>query len=136
MGHPLFLSFLRFRSFFVFFRFIVRRFQAAPVRRMILPYDPDRRIDTDGRVSPADKADEHDQGEVLCRFAAEEMEGAAGKENRRQGVDTAVDTLRNTVMRQFFIRGGPPVSPRVFTDAVKDDDGFVHGIANDGQDGR
>lgn len=131
-----FLSFLRFCRFFLFFGFIIRSLEAATVRRMVFPYDPNRRIDTDGRISPADKADEHNQGEVLCRVAAEEMEGAAGKENRRQGIDTAVDTLGNTVMSQFFIGIGPTVSPRVFTDAVKDDDGFVHRITDDRQDSR
>ena len=39
-------------------------------------------------------------------------------------------------MGQFFIRVRPAVGPRVFTDAVEDDDGFVHGVADDGQDGR
>ena len=27
------------------------------------------------------------------------------------------------------------MSPRIFTDAVEDDDGFVHGIADNRQDG-
>ena len=44
--------------------------------------------------------------------------------------------LGDTVMGQFFIRVRPAVGPRVFTDAVEDDDGFVHGVADDGQDGR
>ena len=47
-----------------------------------------------------------------------------------------MDTLGDAVVSQFFIGVGPAVSPRVFTDAVEDDDGFVHGIADDGQDGR
>ena len=47
-----------------------------------------------------------------------------------------MDTLSNAVVGQFFIGIGPTVSPRVFTDSVEDDDGFVHGIADDGQNSR
>ena len=106
------------------------------MRGMVLPYDPQGRVDADGRISPADEADEHDQGEVLRRIAAKEVQGTAGEEYCRQGIDTAMDTLGDTVMGQFFIRVRPAVGPRVFTDAVEDDDGFVHGVADDGQDGR
>lgn len=104
--------------------------------RIIFPYDPQGRIYADGRVGAADEADEHDQGEILRRFAAEEMEGTAGKEYRRQRVDAAVDTLGNAVVSQFFIRIRAAVGPRVFADAVENDDGFVHGIADDRQDSR
>ena len=43
------------------------------MRGMVLPYDPQGRVDADGRISPADEADEHDQGKVLRRIAAEEV---------------------------------------------------------------
>ena len=62
------------------------------------------------------------------------MESTAGKEYRRQSVDTAVDTLGYAVIGQLFIRVGTAVSPRIFTDTVENDDRFVHGIADDGQD--
>ena len=104
--------------------------------RIIFPYDPQGRIYADGRVGAADEADEHDQGEVLRRFAAEEMEGPAGEEYRRQRVDAAVDALGNAVVSQLFIRIRAAVGPRVFADAVEDDDGFVHGVADDRQDSR
>lgn len=64
------------------------------------------------------------------------MEGPAGKEYRRQRVDAAVDTLGNAVVSQLFIRIRAAVGPRVFADAVENDDGFVHGIADDRQDSR
>ena len=71
--------------------------------RIIFPYDPQGRIYADGRVGAADEADEHDQGEILRRFAAEEMEGAAGEEYRRQRVDAAVDALGNAVVRRWVL---------------------------------
>lgn len=110
--------------------------RAVLLCRIVFPYDPQGRVYADGRVSAADEADEHDQGEVLRRFAAEEMEGPAGEEYRRQRVDAAVDTLGNAVVSQLFIRIRAAVGPRVFADAVENDDGFVHGIADDRQDSR
>ena len=62
------------------------------------------------------------------------MEGTAGKEYRRQGINTAVDTLGDAVISQFFVCIGAAVSPRVFTDTVEDDDRFIHGVPDDGQD--
>ena len=108
--------------------------RAAAVARVVLPDNPQRCIDADRAVGPADEADEHDEGEILCRFSAEEMEGTTGKEYRRQSVDTAVDTLGYAIIGQLFIRVGTAVSPRIFTDTVEDDNRFVHGIADDGQD--
>ena len=63
------------------------------------------------------------------------MKGAAGKENGCQRIDTTMDALGNTIGCELFIRIGPPMGARVFADTVKDDDGFVHGITDDSQDG-
>ena len=121
--------------YFLFF-FMNNTLRTVLLRRIVFPYDPQGRVYADGRVGAADEADEHDQGEILRRFAAEEMEGTAGKEYRRQRVDTAVDALGNAVVSQLFIRIRAAVGPRVFADAVEDDDGFVHGVADDRQDSR
>lgn len=122
--------------FYFLFFFMNNTLRTVLFRRIVFPYDPQGRVYADGRVGAADEADEHDQGEILRRFAAEEMEGPAGEEHRRQRVDTAVDTLGNAVVSQLFIRIRAAVGPRVFTDAVEDDDGFVHGIADNRQDSR
>ena len=73
-------------------------FWSAAVARMIFPDDPQRCIDANRAVGPADKANEHDQGKIFRRFPAEEMEGTTGKEYRRQGINTAVDTLGDAVI--------------------------------------
>ena len=64
---------LLFMLFFCFCRFGFYGFRAAFMRGMVLPYDPQGRINADGRIGPADEADEHDQGKVLRRIAAEEV---------------------------------------------------------------
>ena len=122
--------------FYFLFFFMNNTLRAVLLCRIVFPYDPQGRVYADGRVGAADEADEHDQGEVLRRFAAEEMEGPAGEEYRRQRVDAAVDTLGNAIVSQLFIRIRAAVGPRVFADAVENDDGFVHGIADDRQDSR
>ena len=76
-----------------FFCFLVfYGFRAAAVC-MVFPYDPQRGVYADRGIGTADEANEHDERKVLCRFAAEEMEGAAGKEYGRQGINAAVNTL-------------------------------------------
>lgn len=120
----------------VFFYFFFSFRTTAAVLAVVLPYNPEGRIDTNGAVGTTNEADEHDQGEVLRRVTTEEMKGATGKEYRRQRINTAVNTLGNTVVSQFFIRIGPPVGTRIFADTVEDNDSFVHGVADNGQDGR
>ena len=62
-----------------FFRFVMAdSLRAAAVARVVLPDNPQRCIDADRAVGPTDEADEHDEGEILCRFPAEEMESTAG----------------------------------------------------------
>lgn len=61
------------------------------------PDNPQGCIDADRAIGPGNKADKHDEREILRRFAAKEMKGAAGKENGCQRIDTTMDALGNTI---------------------------------------
>ena len=119
--------------------FTLRVFRAYAVMFLaviIAPYHPQRSRDAQRRVRAADEAHQHDQCEVFRGFAAEEVQRADREQNRRQCIETARNTLLNTVVRERFIRIRFAMRAQVFADAVENNDRFVHRVADDRQNRR
>ncbi len=101
-----------------------------------MPGHPDGGGYAHGGVGAGDKADEHDQSEVLRGVAAKEIEGRYAEEGGGQCVQGTANGLMNGVVRQFREAVCALVGVHGFADTVEDDDGFIHGVAQDRQDSR
>ena len=64
------------------------------------------------------------------------MQGSAGQQYGCQRINTPVNTLSNTVLGQAFVRIRSPMRTNIFTNAVEDNDSFIHRVADDCQNSR
>ena len=85
---------------------------------IVAPYHPQRGRDAQRRIRAADETHQHDKREVFRGLAAEEIQRADREQNRRQCVETARNTLLNTVIRERFVRIRFAMRAQVFADAV------------------
>ena len=100
-----------------------------------MPGHPDAGCHADGGIGTGDESDEHDQGKVLCGVPTEEVKGCHAEQGGGQGVQGPADGLVNGVVCQGSKAVCPPVGVKVFTDSVENNDRFVHGVAQNRQDG-
>ena len=121
--------------FYMFLRFLRCSSHISSAMDMFVPGDPEAGGYADGGISAGNKADQHDKGKVLRRIAAEEVQGGHAEEGSHQGIHGAADGLVNGIISQGGIAVHSPVGMKVFADSVKDNDRFVHGVAQNGQDG-
>ena len=104
-------------------------------RGMFVPGHPDRGSNADRGIRPGNEADEHDQSKVLCGVPTEEVKGRYAEKGGGQGVERATNGLMNRVISQFRKAIGPAMGMDSFTDTVKNNDRFIHRVAQYRQDG-
>ncbi len=98
-----------------------------------MPFHPKGAGYADGGVGAADETDHHDERKIFRRVAAEEIEGGDGKHRRRQCIAGAANRLMNRIIRQDFVTVRFLMRMQIFTNAVENNDGFVHRIPQDRQ---